>query len=280
MSQKTLLRILILGEIISPLIGAIIDQFFPQLLPKALQDYFTSSDSSEFQWGAFWILSILGIAFAYLASLYGLWRLRSWARWLYTSLFLVYFYPPFFEPTVSSAIANICSELSSGCSGGILVLIWVSEISREFSNQPRKSVKEYFNTGIAPILILLICVFVSSLLSVAMTGDPIVGQPWKTFEIILFSFIMYWWYYLDKAQHDYRAGKWLNMAVVGCGIIAVPVYLFRSRPLRQAVMAFLMFLLVIVGVGVSFMVGGGIGKVIIDLDGCETVFNHSVNQSI
>ncbi|PPD45230.1 MAG: hypothetical protein CTY16_10480 [Methylobacter sp.] len=263
MSQKTLLRLLILGGIIFALIGAIIDQLVPQLLPKVLQDYNASADTSGFRWGSFWILSFLGIALAYCASLYGLWRLRSWARWLYTSFFLVYFYPPFFEPTVSSAIANICSELSSICSGGILVLIWVSEISREFSNQPRKSVKEYFNTGIAHILILLICVFVSSLLSVVMTGDPVISQPWKTFEIILFSFIMYWWYYLDKARHDYQAGKWLNMAVVGCGIIAIPVYLFRSRPLWQASMSFLMFLLSIIGILISFTVGGAIGAIII-----------------
>ncbi|MFZ2450683.1 MAG: hypothetical protein WAW36_09220 [Methylovulum miyakonense] len=263
MSQKTLLRILILGEIIFPLLGAIIDLIFPQLLPQALQDYNSRSEPSSFPLEGFWLFPIFGIAIASLASLYGLWRLRSWARWLYTSFFLVYFYPPFFEPTVSSAIANICSELSSICSGGILVLIWVSEISREFSNQPRKSVKEYFNTGIAPILILLIYVFVSSLLSVVMTGDPVISQPWKTFEIILFSFIMYWWYYLDKARHDYRAGKWLNMAVVGCGIIAIPFYLFRSRPLRQASMAFLIFLLSIVGILISFTVGGAIGAIII-----------------
>ncbi|GEM_PF-1130630 len=263
MSQKLLLRLLILGEIFFSLIEIIIDDVFPQLLPQTLQDYNSEMEVSGFQRIRLWFFPLVGICIAYLISIYGLWRLRSWARWLYTSLFLVYFYPPFFEPTVSSAIASIFSELSSICSGGILVLIWVSEISREFSNQPRKSVKEYFNTGIAPILILLICVFVSSLLSVVMTGDPVIGQPWKAFEIILFSFIMYWWYYLDKARHDYQAGKWLNMAVVGCGIIAIPVYLFRSRPLWQASMSFLMFLLSIIGILISFTVGGAIGAIII-----------------
>ena len=278
MSQKLLLRLLILGETFFSLIGVVIDDFFPQLLPLASQDYNSEMDATDFQGIGLWFFLIFGIFIA--IPIYGLWRLRSWARWLYTSSFLVYFYPPLFEPTVSSAIANIFSELSSICSGGILVLIWASEISREFSNQPRKNVKEYFNTGIAPILILLIYGFMSSLLNVVILGGYVTGQPWQAFEVILFSFIVYWWYYLDKARHDYRAGKWLNMAVVACGIIAIPVYLFRSRPLRQAAMAFLMFLLVIVGIGVSFVVGEGIGRTIIELDGGETLFNHSYSQSI
>jgi hypothetical protein len=40
---------------------------------------------------------------------------------------------------------------------------------------------------------------------------------------------IYWWYYVDKAQMNFRAGPIQNAGVIALAIVALPVYFVRSR---------------------------------------------------
>ena len=40
---------------------------------------------------------------------------------------------------------------------------------------------------------------------------------------------IYWWYYLDKRQIEFRTGAFQNIAVVILTIVGLPVYFIRSR---------------------------------------------------
>ena len=48
---------------------------------------------------------------------------------------------------------------------------------------------------------------------------------------------IYWWYYADKEQTGYRAGPWLNAGVIAAAVIALPVYLIRSRGWKRGCIA-------------------------------------------
>src|SRR5262249_2318100 len=40
---------------------------------------------------------------------------------------------------------------------------------------------------------------------------------------------IYWWYYVDKQERQFRAGPLLNVGVIALAAIALPVYFIRSR---------------------------------------------------
>jgi hypothetical protein len=57
--------------------------------------------------------------------------------------------------------------------------------------------------------------------------------------------LLFWWYHLDKAEHNYRAGKLMNAGVLVLAVIALPVYLVRSRGWRRGAIA--------IGVAAAFL---------------------------
>jgi len=57
-------------------------------------------------------------------------------------------------------------------------------------------------------------------------------EPYSTYgmvDIFLSIFPIYWWYYVDKAQLNFRAGPVQNAGVIALAIVALPVYFIRSR---------------------------------------------------
>src|SRR5881394_4283185 len=57
-------------------------------------------------------------------------------------------------------------------------------------------------------------------------------DPFSTYglaEMALSLVILFWWYHLDKAEHDYQAGKLMNAGVLVLAVVALPVYFIRSR---------------------------------------------------
>lgn len=134
MKLRTLLRVLLLAEILLAVVAGLIDFFFPELLPTPLREYFDSvsdQDWSIFEWASAWI------ALAALVSLVGVWFTKNWARWLYTLTTVGYFVvAPSLSPTVMSPLADTFDEMSLMCSGGILMLSWFSSLTEEFAPNP------------------------------------------------------------------------------------------------------------------------------------------------
>lgn len=48
-------------------------------------------------------------------------------------------------------------------------------------------------------------------------------------QTVLWVTAIYWWYHLDKAERQYRAGPLMNVAVVALTVLALPIYFIRSR---------------------------------------------------
>ena len=77
----------------------------------------------------------------------------------------------------------------------------------------------------------------SPALEVALTGrsDPLGG--FALADTIVSLAAIYWWYYADKAQRQYRAGPLLNVGVIAAAIIALPIYFIRSRGWKRGGLA-------------------------------------------
>ena len=111
-----------------------------------------------------------------------------------------------------------------------------------------------------PLVMLLAVAFIIGLLNVALTGQLSVGRSWKVMEQLVIVSIIYWWYHADKAQRQYRAGVFLNAGVVALSLIAVPIYLFRSRGATQGAKAFAFFIAFLAALVASLVLGGAVAK--------------------
>jgi len=58
---------------------------------------------------------------------------------------------------------------------------------------------------------------------------------------------LFWWFHLDKAEHNYRAGKLMNAGVLIFAALALPVYFVRSRGWKRGGIA-IVWALVFLGV--------------------------------
>jgi|SRR5438874_13067170 len=79
------------------------------------------------------------------------------------------------------------------------------------------------------LILLAVVSFVAPLAERWATGRV---DPFSTYglaEMALSLVILFWWYHLDKAEHDYQAGKLMNAGVLVLAVVALPVYFIRSR---------------------------------------------------
>ena len=81
----------------------------------------------------------------------------------------------------------------------------------------------------------------------AMTGQVAVLSNYGLVETALSIIALFCWFHLDKAEHNYRAGKLLNAGVLVFAALALPIYLVRSRGWKRGGMAIL-WALVFLGV--------------------------------
>jgi hypothetical protein len=49
--------------------------------------------------------------------------------------------------------------------------------------------------------------------------------------------VLFWWFHLDKAEHNYRAGKLMNAGVLVLAAVALPIYFIRSRGWQRGAIA-------------------------------------------
>lgn len=79
---------------------------------------------------------------------------------------------------------------------------------------------------------------------------------------LLFSFLIFGWYWLDSDARTYRRSAWLSIAVVAIAPVAIPYYLIRSRATGERARA-LGGLAGFVGLLVlAIIIGGEIGALV------------------
>jgi hypothetical protein len=71
--------------------------------------------------------------------------------------------------------------------------------------------------------------FICPAIEGAMTGRVELLSSYGLAETALSLVALFWWFHLDKAEHNYRAGKLMNAGVLIFAAIALPIYFVRSR---------------------------------------------------
>ena len=79
--------------------------------------------------------------------------------------------------------------------------------------------------------------FVMPALERAITGQVEMLSTYGLVETALSLIALFWWFHLDKAEHDYRAGRLMNAGVLVLAALALPIYFVRSRGWKRGAIA-------------------------------------------
>ena len=60
---------------------------------------------------------------------------------------------------------------------------------------------------------------------------------WVVSSTVALNILIFVWYYLDSNIRSFSRSKWLNIAVVGLAVVAIPYYIVRSREKSQRALA-------------------------------------------
>jgi hypothetical protein len=52
--------------------------------------------------------------------------------------------------------------------------------------------------------------------------------------------LIFWWYHVDKREHDYQAGPLMNGGILAVAIVALPIYFVRTRGWKRGAVATLL----------------------------------------
>jgi hypothetical protein len=86
----------------------------------------------------------------------------------------------------------------------------------------------------AHILALLVAVTaVAGVVDARDMALHIQSGGWAVLSTLIFSYLSFYWYRLDREAYLYRGSRWLGIGIVMLAIVAVPYYLVRSRPAGQ-----------------------------------------------
>jgi hypothetical protein len=89
----------------------------------------------------------------------------------------------------------------------------------------------------AAIALLAALSFLSPFLEVMVTGGVEPLGKWEIGATLLALVLVFWWYHLDKAERGYRAGPLMNGGMLLVMVVALPVYLLRSRGWKRGTAA-------------------------------------------
>jgi len=56
--------------------------------------------------------------------------------------------------------------------------------------------------------------------------------------------LIFWWYHVDKREHDYQAGPLMNGGIIAVAVIALPIYFVRTRGWKGGAIATVLALVV------------------------------------
>lgn len=87
------------------------------------------------------------------------------------------------------------------------------------------------------LIVLAVLSFASPVLERMITGRVEALSDFGLAETLASLVVLFWWYHLDKADHNYRAGKLMNAGVLVVAAIALPIYFVRSRGWKRGAIA-------------------------------------------
>jgi hypothetical protein len=85
--------------------------------------------------------------------------------------------------------------------------------------------------------LLALVSFLGPFLEVLITGHVEPLGKWELAETLVSLVLIFWWYHVDKAEHDYRAGPLMNGGMLLAVVVAMPIYFVRSRGWKKGAQA-------------------------------------------
>ena len=105
---------------------------------------------------------------------------------------------------------------------------------------------------------ILLALVLASFASGAIDQYFYPGVPFPPTAIlgaIVIVLLMFSWYRIDAMQIGYKRSPWLNVGVIGLGILALPYYFFRSRGAKRGAIATVAMLLFFLTCNISMTAG-------------------------
>jgi hypothetical protein len=87
------------------------------------------------------------------------------------------------------------------------------------------------------LALLAFAAFLFPMLERALTGRVELLSGFGVAETLVGLAAIYWWYHVDKAERQYRAGPLMNGGMVALTIVAMPIYFVRSRGWKHGLTA-------------------------------------------
>jgi hypothetical protein len=85
--------------------------------------------------------------------------------------------------------------------------------------------------------LLALVSFAGPFLEQLVTGSVEPLGKWEIGETLVALALIFWWYHVDKAEHGYRAGPLMNGGMLLVLMIALPIYLIRTRGWKRGAIA-------------------------------------------
>ncbi len=105
---------------------------------------------------------------------------------------------------------------------------------------------------------IMIAVLVLGLVDGAFGDRPLINGQIPVSAILsglTQIFLVFLWVRLDAQRRNYRRSRLFMMAVVGCSLLALPYYLFRTRGFVKGCMAIVAIVGIVLGYGMTLMIG-------------------------
>ena len=75
--------------------------------------------------------------------------------------------------------------------------------------------------------------FASPLVENVATGRVSTISTFGLVSLAVEVVLLFWWYHLDKDEHGYRAGPLMNGGMLFMAVVALPIYVVRTRGWRR-----------------------------------------------
>jgi len=114
---------------------------------------------------------------------------------------------------------------------------------------------------LAALALLVAITLASPIVESVMTGRV---EDYSAYDVggTLVSLVpLFWWYHVDKAEMNYRAGPLMNVGLAAAAIIALPIYLIRSRGWRRGGIAIAIAAVFVGGLYLVEWLGESLGQV-------------------
>jgi len=108
--------------------------------------------------------------------------------------------------------------------------------------------------------ILAVISLLVPLVEVVMTGRSEELGTYALAQNLLSIPPIFWWYHVDKAEKQYRAGPLMNVGVAALAVLALPVYFIRSRGWKRGSVSIVKGIVVVAAITLLGMLGEWLGK--------------------